>query len=109
MNYCRTCKHWSVNAHTIGLGTCTNIDAHLRREYWSGFLKVAQDYGCVCHEEGECTAKLFSDVEHSRITAEWEEALEEKLRAYAKSAEAANFEERGKQILQGMQAPLLDE
>jgi hypothetical protein len=69
---CQTCKHWSRNANLIGAGNCLNAEMHMRLYIPNaqGWCMTAQNFGCPCHEPGECTAKVYSeDEEATRLTA----------------------------------------
>jgi hypothetical protein len=59
MNFCRTCKYWSVNGHKIGVGTCTNVYAQLRMSP-NVSSEFAQNFGCPLHDPGYCTASLHT-------------------------------------------------
>lgn len=56
MNHCRTCKFWSQNPDQIGVGVCTSLSAGLR--LLTDTFKTAQNFGCPCHESGQCEADL---------------------------------------------------
>lgn len=64
MNLCRSCKHWALNEHTLGLGLCTSIEVHLRTNP-SG-VRTTQDFGCILHEPG-CFASIYAPDERGRI------------------------------------------
>lgn len=53
MNMCRTCKYWGRSKDGIGVGVCTNIDAHSKVFISDGRFLTTQNFGCVEHQEGE--------------------------------------------------------
>ena len=69
-NMCRSCKYWSVWAHAIGMGSCTNFEAHSRVKVDHFF--TCQDFGCLLHESGVNEANVVSDEERKRIREEFE-------------------------------------
>lgn len=73
MNFCRTCKYWSVNAHAIGQGVCMNAIRTMMAtpDAPSSILRTTQDFGCVCHETGDFGYKLFSPDESFKILQEF--------------------------------------
>lgn len=70
MNYCRTCKYWSLNANMVGLGTCLNVDAMMRVNYQNS-LQTSQNFGCVCHEQGECKQSIWTKEDTEKIRKEY--------------------------------------
>lgn len=73
MNYCRTCKYWSVRGHAIGVGLCLNVDLSIRM-IGQDHAYTCQDFGCVLHEQGECGALLESKEERVKILGEFIES-----------------------------------
>ena len=67
MNYCRTCKFWSQNPHAVGMGNCINMEMHMHILLPRSALVTSQDFGCVLHQSGYCTARLYPDEEADRI------------------------------------------
>jgi hypothetical protein len=63
MNYCRTCKHWAVNANKIGFGSCINLKAHLHQSSIAQSYETAQNFGCPCHDRGDCFARIYPPEE----------------------------------------------
>lgn len=68
MNYCRTCKFWSINANMIGVGNCTNLNALMSLQLSQGYFTTAQNYGCCFHIQGESDARLYpKEVERALL------------------------------------------
>jgi hypothetical protein len=55
----------------VGFGTCLNTEVQMRMFLGPVGFRTAQNFGCVGHEEGQCSNKLYPDEESTKIIAEY--------------------------------------